>query len=424
MLTLNDGRSELWQWDMGRKLTVDADCSQVHFSNKVFGRSIDVDVVDGVATIPDVLLQSDKDLTVWAFVGTTGNGYTKISKVFKVNKRNKPADYVFTPQDQTTLEEIVNRLEDLENQKPTAGFVKTINGIEPDENGNIYVPTGTGSAVQYVAQTLTDEQRQQARKNIGASSGLISILDIDPAEPQEGQMWILKTATKKLTTPVIELGTVGENSVEIKLSNASFDGSGAVVASYNIYVNGELNKTENIAAGGTCVVAGLSPETEYQISVRGVSGAVLSAMSNTLTATTLEEPEGEMKIIVGLTTKNNNGNISIEKRADNARAATLFTTGKKACVNNVSEDVYYPVPVPVDATSVTVICPVGIQFGYNGWKLSDNTYTYTVDSGWKRPGDTYSFKVGAADYYSIIFHSESLTALTDADIAGITITFA
>lgn len=46
MLTLNDGRNELWQWDTGRKLTVGADCSQVHFSNKVFGRSIDVDVID------------------------------------------------------------------------------------------------------------------------------------------------------------------------------------------------------------------------------------------------------------------------------------------------------------------------------------------------------------------------------------------
>jgi hypothetical protein len=116
MLTLNDGRIELWQWDTGRMLSVDADCSQVHFSNKVFGRSIDVDVVDGVAIIPDILLQTDKDLTAWAFVGTAENGYTKISKVFKVNKRNKPADYVFTPTDQTTLGEILDRIEDLENR--------------------------------------------------------------------------------------------------------------------------------------------------------------------------------------------------------------------------------------------------------------------------------------------------------------------
>ena len=121
MLTLNDGRSELWQWDTGRTLTVDADCSQVHFSNKVFGRSIDVDVADGVAVIPDILLQTDKALNVWAFVGTAENGYTKISKTLKVNRRNRPADYVFTPTDQTSLEEIKEKLDYLESiQDPDA----------------------------------------------------------------------------------------------------------------------------------------------------------------------------------------------------------------------------------------------------------------------------------------------------------------
>ena len=121
MLTLNDGRSELWQWDTGRTLAVDADCSQVHFSNKVFGRSIDVDVVDGAAIIPDILLQTDKDLNVWAFVGTAENGYTKISKTLKVNRRNKPADYVFTPPEQTTLSELVERLDRIEeSQDPNA----------------------------------------------------------------------------------------------------------------------------------------------------------------------------------------------------------------------------------------------------------------------------------------------------------------
>ena len=121
MLTLNDGRAELWQWDTGRTLAVDADCSQVHFSNKVFGRSIDVDVVNGAAIIPDVLLQTDKGLNAWAFVGTAENGYTKISKTFKVNRRNKPADYVFTPPDQTTLAELSGRLDRIEeSQSPDA----------------------------------------------------------------------------------------------------------------------------------------------------------------------------------------------------------------------------------------------------------------------------------------------------------------
>lgn len=107
MLTLNDGRSELWQWDTGRTLAVGADCSQVHFSNRIIGRSIDVDVIDGVAIIPDILLQTDKDLNAWAFVGAAENGYTKISKIFKVNRRNKPADYVFTPQEQILLKDAI-----------------------------------------------------------------------------------------------------------------------------------------------------------------------------------------------------------------------------------------------------------------------------------------------------------------------------
>ena len=115
MLELNDGRSELWQWDTGRTLIVDTDCSQVHFSNKVFGRSIDVNVADGVAIIPDVLLQTEKDLNVWAFSGTAENGYTKISKTFKVNRRNKPADYVFTPVEQTTINQLKSDLANLEN---------------------------------------------------------------------------------------------------------------------------------------------------------------------------------------------------------------------------------------------------------------------------------------------------------------------
>ena len=115
MLTLNDGRTELWQWDTGRTLSVDADCSQVHFSNKVFGRSIDVNVADGVAIIPDILLQTDKDLIVWAFSGTAENGYTKISKTFKVNRRNKPADYVFTPVEQITINQLKDDLVRLEN---------------------------------------------------------------------------------------------------------------------------------------------------------------------------------------------------------------------------------------------------------------------------------------------------------------------
>lgn len=47
--------------------------------------------------------------------------------------------------------------------------VKTVNGFKPDANGNVAVSTdAVGSAVLYTAQSLTDMQKEQARKNIGA----------------------------------------------------------------------------------------------------------------------------------------------------------------------------------------------------------------------------------------------------------------
>ena len=176
MLTLNDGRSELWQWDTGRKISVDVDCSQVHFSNKVFGRSIDVDVIDGIAIIPDILLQTDKELTAWAFVGTPENGYTKISKVFKVNKRNKPADYVFTPTDQTSLEEIIERLDAIEEsqdpdaiknavedyleQNPVEAPVQSVNG----KTGGVKLTAeDVGAISQDKLQEATNEALAQAK---------------------------------------------------------------------------------------------------------------------------------------------------------------------------------------------------------------------------------------------------------------------
>ena len=161
MLTLNDGRSELWQWDTGRTLAVDADCSQVHFSNKVFGRSIDVDVVNGAAIIPDVLLQTDKDLNVWAFVGTAENGYTKISKTFKVNRRNKPSDYVFTPTEQTTLAELVEQIGNLGELTTEAkdNLVAAIN--EAAQSGG-----GSGASVE-LDTTLTQSGKAADAKAVG-----------------------------------------------------------------------------------------------------------------------------------------------------------------------------------------------------------------------------------------------------------------
>ena len=176
MLELNDGRSELWQWDTGRTLVVDADCSQVHFSNKVVGRSIDVNVAYGVAIIPDVLLQTDKDLNVWAFVGTAENGYTKISKTFKVNRRNKPSDYVFTPVEQTTLAELSVRLDRIEESQDPDAIKNAVDDYleqNPPSGGITEIPIATSDTIGGIK--IGDNLRI-------SDDGVLSVVTADEAE--------------------------------------------------------------------------------------------------------------------------------------------------------------------------------------------------------------------------------------------------
>ena len=120
-MTLTDGRGELYQWDTGRKLTVDdATVTQVHFQNRAYGRTIDVDVKDGSAIIPDELLQKAGDLRVYAFAGTAASGFTKVERVYNIIRRNKPNDYMYTPTEQKSLEGLQKQIGDLSNLKTDA----------------------------------------------------------------------------------------------------------------------------------------------------------------------------------------------------------------------------------------------------------------------------------------------------------------
>ena len=60
----------------------------------------------------------------------------------------------------------------INDQTYLLGAVQSVNGHKPDpENGNVQIPTGSSAegAVLYNEQTLTDEQKAQARENIGAA---------------------------------------------------------------------------------------------------------------------------------------------------------------------------------------------------------------------------------------------------------------
>lgn len=129
-ITLDDGRTELWQWDTGRKIVVDdKSVSEVHFSKYSSNQAITREVINGKAEIPNFLLQDTHAVTVYAYSGSVENGYTMAEKTFNVVKKPKPANYVETEEDKAILAKLKAAIGDLSELQTEAknNLVSAIN---------------------------------------------------------------------------------------------------------------------------------------------------------------------------------------------------------------------------------------------------------------------------------------------------------
>ena len=121
MFSLLDGRGKLYQWDLDRKLTInDNTIIEVHFANclcpvATVCRSYEEDGAT-VVDIPNELLTEYMDIRVWGFDGKA----TKHEQVFEVEKKTKPAEYIYTPTEVWTVEKAVE--EALEEAKASGDF--------------------------------------------------------------------------------------------------------------------------------------------------------------------------------------------------------------------------------------------------------------------------------------------------------------
>lgn len=110
----------LTQWDVGRKLIAQEACTHVHYANAAMTEAIVCEVTESngvrTAVIPDEVLQVSGTLRVYAFLDGA-EGYTKHIQTFFVKAKPKPADYVYTPTEWMTMEELAERIGALEGEE-------------------------------------------------------------------------------------------------------------------------------------------------------------------------------------------------------------------------------------------------------------------------------------------------------------------
>ena len=101
--------TELYQWDTGRSVRITGiEVDKVHFANKGDSKAVIMDIVDSQAMIPDYLLQTGKQLCVYA----VANGVTIESKTFSVKNRERPEDYVYEDDQRNYIYELIRSAED------------------------------------------------------------------------------------------------------------------------------------------------------------------------------------------------------------------------------------------------------------------------------------------------------------------------
>ena len=158
-ITIADRRGALWQWDTGRRVKItDGDgVKQVHYQNRCFGGSVDVDVgTDGTAIIPDELLQDWHPLTAYAYITDDTGAYTVVQQDFIVHKRAKPSGYVYTPTEHAGFDRLrseIGNLDDLATEYKST-IVDAINEAARSGGGGTKYQIGNGLILDAKTNTL------------------------------------------------------------------------------------------------------------------------------------------------------------------------------------------------------------------------------------------------------------------------------
>lgn len=169
MITLVDG--DLYQWDTGRVVLIEPEngyiIHEVHFAT----RKMDFAYVaktyeengNTYCKIPNILLQQYYDIYCYEVRENDDGEESTSTTIFKVIKRNRPLDYIYTDPEKYTYKEIENRLKALEDE---LADVKAITDEVSSLANNAYaMAETTKSTVDTFEERITSIEEQPSASN-------------------------------------------------------------------------------------------------------------------------------------------------------------------------------------------------------------------------------------------------------------------
>lgn len=208
------------QWDINRAVRfagVDAD--KAHFANKGDSVAVIIDISDSEAKIPNFLLQTGKQLCVYA----VKDGVTVESKTFSVRDRQRPENYVYDEDRRNYIYELID-----EAQKATAAAYKAAETANPSaeeaQQAAVNANKATDSATEAAHNANT---AAQSANDAVANMGRTFIKTVNGAGPDEDGNVVVQQVSDAHINDLITAATDGritylEDELEALLADLNY----------------------------------------------------------------------------------------------------------------------------------------------------------------------------------------------------------
>ena len=176
MVTLLDG--DLYQWDTGRVVQIDPDSGydihEVHFATKKMDFAYVVKTYsengNTYCKIPNILLQQYYDIYCYEVRENEDGEESTSTTIFKITKRNRPLDYIYTDPEKYTYKELEERVKVLEDAFEE---VKSTS-IEASTLANeAYTMAESANATASSFSGRIDELQEQIEGSTGGSNNVV-----------------------------------------------------------------------------------------------------------------------------------------------------------------------------------------------------------------------------------------------------------
>lgn len=318
-----------YQWDTGLTVTVSGgEMDECHFANRKQGTAYVQAVINGVARVPDELLQVAAPVKAYGYVSDGAGGQTYVEQSFEVIARNIPADYTYTKTAQKTIRDA----EAARDEAVQAAKDAKASELAADDSA-VDASNSAQSAGESASAAATSASN--AAKSAGDAAKSASDAKAAASKTVEDASELLKTYTDNAKTSADNAATSASNAADAA-SAASGSASAAAQSATDANsakVAAQTAKADAATSASNAATSASNAASSATAAAKSASDAAASVSAiNVIAPKTVEVAAyaKESSISVGSGAKSADNCVTVGRRASTEYANNSIAIGQDA----------------------------------------------------------------------------------------------